>query len=636
MFAEKTEFYQIPEDFDNFTIDPSGAAWISTSIGKLHKCDSISDNWHEQIPPRNQRLEYKAYNNTLNEIMFLTPEIFIAYGKISMSHELLDMSQIVRSEDRGKHWNLIELGEFTSINSSYILDENNVWMGGSSGTLFYSNDSALSFSKIDLGAEINSIFMKDASFGIIAISNKEFLVTYDNWKNYDKFDYPVMEIDSINAENNSKVGIWNDRAVLLEKGKLFYSELEDLKWIELENNITDIQISDNLIYAISDSSKILKIPSQDQMEFLPTNINSAEFLKISMANERLYVMDNQRQIHDITELEVNSYPKIEFGIMNNFQLVSGMFHRNRVFVYRNKILELTKRNNVSASSKILASFDFDIKDLRVLDEGIFKIWDFKNRCYVYNANNGILQPFLFDSPLTDFLKHPITALTIRSNTAGCFNYTDYEITYTVKGEKLYCTNYQAMDDGMEDHETRRYRNSVKMSKLDRLLHKINSNPYAIPKFSDYKISQHQIDHPIDPSMVERDEESKMSQTYYDYVPRMMGKWSEMPISNFALRKKIIEGTFSSSFWIEITNSIGTTINIHESNIRGIGVLPWEISCKKDQLNDFGFNGVAFDSYSIELTDLIRELLPKNFHRNTLLDNRFLMYRLWLDIRGGRM
>lgn len=311
----------INSGINGISISKSGELYLTTT-GKVYYAKDISSKWREIKVVRSRLKEDYENSPHLERISFFNNSIGIISGYISTEKNPNKKDGLFRSDDRGKTWQNISFGGDQWIYDSFVTNNGEAWIGGSSGAIYYSNDygkewRALQSQPFNSETRMHRIFMKNTNVGIAGALANELKITKDNWKTFSVIETPmdqrkVKELIHDDSRINNAL-LFNNLIIVSQSEKFFYSDKNNISWKPLPGNIIKIEldIPSNTLYGINADRKVIVFNNK----LTPTILNDKALnnmpLGFKVFNGNAFILDEKYGVYFINAKEFRfAYPEI--------------------------------------------------------------------------------------------------------------------------------------------------------------------------------------------------------------------------------------------------------------------------------------------------------------------------------------
>lgn len=608
------------------SVSPDEKIWLVTAMGNLYYTDGIDSNWHTVPPIFKSTDEYGIGDPHFDRITFFNKDTAILTGYIS---DRMDKkkSGYYLTKDAGKTWELMDFGGDAWIYDAFTDQHGNVWMGGSSGEIYFSGNGQTwetLNSPYDESTRMHSVFMLDKSTGISGGYHNSIYSTSTNWNTVNRIKTPYDQGKFASPADAAirKIVIWNNLIVVNQNGHIFYSEHENIDWKPFPVNVYDFRLDtkSQTLYAITDSLDIVVFDSPGEFQFLSDKKLPDKPIDFRVMNGSVYAVSEKYHIYKLnkdglkivipytTERKIKE-PRL---IRKGMELAWGT-SRNHLYLSENKDPEWYRESAVP----------FDIADFKLLNDTVAILWDGMKNSYRYSLNDHKLNLYLAHEPLKDFLLSPVSSLTINSGSRGCFHGFSDEINYETINDSVLVTKAYTLKRE-KGEQLLKFRNQLKTPALTAVLNRINSNYTTLPSYEDFRMTETDksnfftlTDEKIKENKPEYFKGKKeLFKDFYYSVPLMPDSLLTSAIHKILTEPHV--GWSNTSYWfiIQMINQNSDTLNIFNSYTLNVHswYLPWI----------FEYKGEYFSCNNIEFSQLINACLPDDFYNKSIFSNSRLI------------
>ncbi len=616
------------------SVSPDESIWLVSSVGDIYYTLNIDSNWYYGNYTIDSTDELGLNGPNLERISFFNKDTAIITGYISSNKKVYRKNGYYLTKDGGKTWELLDYGGNSWIYSIYTNKQGYAWMGGLSKELYFSNDYGMSwntfkvpFNKSD---RIYGIYMMDNQHGIIGSDHNEILITENNWKSSKKIPTPYdQNLFNIKTKGNAeyrflKTQLWNNYIVVNQNGSIFYTDKDNIQWKTFPFKIVNFEVDQNtqMLYTVSDSLKIYTFSSPFDFSLLSNIKISGYPYSLKIVNESLYVLSREKEVYKINKKEFkHSYPlttvdRIEepYHVVQGKKICWGIDH-NKLYIADDHTRDWYRENR----------FDFNIKEINLLNDSLAMFWDGKNN-YLYSLKDHTPKLYFPETPLQSFLTSKVKTLTINAGSYGCFhNYND-EVRYVSVNDTL-LKSTEAQTHEARKIMTSKFNKHISKSSIANILSEINTQPTKMPKLNDFNITNaDKKEYLLMVNKILRLDEAdyfntsnKISKDFYYSVPSKLDTLSNEIINNILIQDERWSSTTTNWFSVQLINQNNDTLNVNYQYY--VESQPWNLPWTFEYKNQY------FKCYNLDFSKLINESIPNNFTDKEVLSNGRLIFRV---------
>lgn len=603
--------------------------WLVTAIGNTYYTNNIDSNWHYGNPIFEKDENNFSYLNSpnLDRISFFNKDTAIMTGYIS-GNEKSRKSGYYFTKDAGNTWQLLDFGSDSWIYDVFVDKKGNAWIGGSSGEIFFSDDYGLHWKKLNSpynsSSRMHSIFMTDQTNGISGALHNDIYITSNNWKSSKKVTTPLDQ-KKYNSDRGDdrieKIILWNNFIVVNQNGHIYYTQNDKIDWQPFPVKIYDFELDKeaNLLFAITDSLKVISLSSPTSFEFITDQRLSSFPLDLKVVNHSLFIVSTKYDVYKVDKngltyaIPYTTDKKIEEPriVKKGKKLIWGV-NGNQIYLAEDNKRDWYREN----------ALEFNIVDFMLLNDSVAVLWDGIKDNYLYSLKDHTPQKYFPEFPLQTFLLSPVKSFSINSGTQGCFHHENHEVHYEKTKDSFFTTKSCSVGK-----QTSSFKNKVNENILTTILLSINSNPSVIPLLKDFKITEKDKQNYltlIEERLKNKDYDfsswkKKYNKDFYYSVPSMLDTLDNSVIQNILNQVESGWSTTSNWFRIQIVNENKDTLTISRDYY--MNTLPWNLPWK------FEYKGLHFNCYNIAFSQFINSCIPDNFMDKGVFNNSVLIMEI---------
>ncbi len=630
---------------DEISVTPNESIWLTSTTGQVYFTNNIDSNWHHAKTLIGSDASFSFNNSILNRITFFNNDKAIITGYISTDDNSGEKGGYYITSDGGKIWEIRDYGGDSWIYDVYSMQDGRVWMGGSSGAIFYSQDYGLSWSILnspyDSSSRMNSIFMKNELEGVSGALDDEIYQTFNNWETYSRIKTPYGQKKYRNDEdtyaNNQikKIILWGDYIVVNQMGHIFYTNKNIMDWKSFSTSIMDFELDEksNKLFAITDDKKVILLSSPTDFRLVSNQNLDSNPIDLEVVNNSLFVfasgpkvskVNGQGSTHRIpfttdtkipTPIDMRLGKKLMWGVTGNHIYLSEDAGNDW---YRENVV------------------DFPISNIRLVNDSLAILWDGHKNNYSYSLKEHTYTLYSYQKPLIELLDDPITEMKITANSQGCFHSEANEVRYilkdesTLKSDSISSTSYKL--GGAND-----FQNEVSIKDLLELLQKINDSPSALPSIVDFDFTDVDkknylflVDERLGGGNAYRAPLKAEDKDFYYNIPNVLDTLQGSIIEDILNDYDGNWSTTTNRFIVQVINQNRDTLIFSRSY--SMSSLSWHLPWKVK------YNDQHFNCYDVNFSKFIKNNIPKDFMDSKILDNKYMIMSIadYLYSRSSRL
>ena len=606
----------------------NGKCWIVSRRGDIiYTNDVRSSTWHEPNGLADNKYDPMDIGGNIDDtrmVVFDQNHAFTYYDKRFTKTNRNGM--IYASSDAGLHWQRTNAIQWEPILGFANDSLGHAWMGGIEKQLYYTADYGLNWQLLPLKTKnaIVAITMHNANTGVLAGDYNELLMTSDNWQSAKHIPTPFDQLKikkGKGAKYIQSLMYWGDLLVISQSNRLFYSNVKIINWKEFKIIPKAIKLDNRtkILYGFTGDNKLIvfdkggdyKVFGQldPGLKYIDMLVNNGEASILLENNDDEYLIgvirDGKKKQYGLFTSDY-PIPKPENMVKDGVQSWPQTWGANGQYLYHS-----------TDSGGHWIRYDklpFMVSQLGSSDKNRIEIVDSKYDVYSYQTSSKKLSPYSPHNLLDSFFRSDIKAVDILYTSSGCFHNIMYALSFEVlKDGKLKLKdrsfdNNIVVDSALPD-TSYKLNVSIKASVFKEVLQAINADPLAIPKFSDFNISQFDIDEAIKRYGHEQ-YNSGARKTDIEKLkkPDALTQLHNLQIADSVFANEIFVypngwSTTTQQFFFTVYNQDSESVMFHQtgSNIN---------SAKLPLLVEYRHR--EFKTYSLPLSKAIDQLLPNDF------------------------
>ena len=365
--AQKNEL-TIYGEVTNLSPGINGSIWITTETGNIYFTKNPDSLWEFNIQ-KHPDVDFFIESPAFQQIVFFNKDTAILYGYISENFYKGKKNKIYRTINGGMTWQLVRFGkEDVWVRDHCAFPDGNIWLSGSNGRLYFSDDYGLTWTKkrkvfnrtkksYSRKPDMYSVDMINKNEGIVSNLNNQLAVTKDNFKTFQRittpFDHGLWEKEFssyflngtgrkyINNRDIGKVVIFNHFYIICQAGQMYFSNIENIQWKKTGIEIIkfDVDISSNKLYGLSKNHKIVEFDSNMDIACISKDSITNQVIDMKCSNKCIYILageiaqKNNRQERRIllSDNEIVSLDYKRFSRYLIYKISQGDFKEYKLF-----------------------------------------------------------------------------------------------------------------------------------------------------------------------------------------------------------------------------------------------------------------------------------------------------------------
>lgn len=475
---------------EEFCISKDSTIWIATKTGDTYFTENLNYPWYQGAFKSDESSLVSGL--TFERASFFNRDTGYISGFIQKNGK---QDFIYWTKDGGKKWEEVNFGKSSWIDANYLDYSGLAWMSGSSQYIYFTNDYGKTWStkeKIEPNSNmrIRTIYFQDSINGIVGDFWNRLYITNDNCRTWTKIPTPLDQKKYSRLYSNErptiiKAQIFNNYIIINQQDNIFYTKTDSIDWRTF-NSATDFEFDKhkNILFVIdkdlsvnrynNDLSLIWK--SQKNLISKPISIKALNGSLYTWHRNEFYKIGNENWYY--TPIYTTQYsiekPQVIFESLNKKWGTSGR--------------DILQSDDQGENWYRVALLNFYIGNLMPTTDTSAIITDYTlSRTYLFTVNSKSLSPFVLTNPFSDFLKSAIKEIEIQhgyGDNPPCSN----TIIFKQKTDSLFEVTSYKIAKGNDIKQTR-FKNSISIFEIKRILNLINDYPYKNLRYSDFNINQ---------------------------------------------------------------------------------------------------------------------------------------------------
>lgn len=302
------------------SISKKGGIFLTTARGKVYHSRGIDSKFKEIKLSKSWLKNDEENQPQLDRISFFNENICFISGYIPTGNYLTEKDGIIRSNDGGHTWEKISFGGDQWIYDSFVTNDGQSWIGGSSGTIYYSSNYGINWRPLlpktfNSSTRMHRIFMKDSNIGVAGALANEIKITKNNWETFSSIETPLdqgkVKEQKDNDSRINNVILFENLIIVAQLGSVFYTDANSISWKLLAGDITRVKRYLNTLYGINADRQIVVFDNQ----LSPSIINKTPLhstpVDFALFNGNVFVLDDKYGVYKINSHEFQFvYPEI--------------------------------------------------------------------------------------------------------------------------------------------------------------------------------------------------------------------------------------------------------------------------------------------------------------------------------------
>lgn len=603
---------EIAGGLSEISVSPDGNFWLSSSGGKLYTAKGITDMWTYADPLPSIQREFAWDTDRLDRLTFFNKDIAIITGRIAAEDDHLDDRGYFHTINGGKTWTRLDFPGDTWIQDVYANPQGHAWMGGRSGHIFYSCDFGGTWTQLNSpyqrSDQLRSIYMQDEQHGIAAGPGDKIYLTRDNWTSYRRIETPMSQYKFPTKGLNphfpiEKARIWKEWIIVKQNNQSFYSRTDDIDWQVFSEGLIDFELNslNSSLIAINKDWQILQLNSPEDIQVIHQGRLQAAPLNLKVMYNQVFVIDRAYGIYQINKDQFihRALYTLDHSIPTPRHIARG--NPFYVGVDQNHLYLSDDQGESWFREAVLP---FEAEGIFLLDQENVVLWDGKDN-HLYNLDCKESETFQYKSPLSSFLKTPVTSLSIESGSAGCFHHNTSQLLFEMQGPDRHLVLSTYLHDSQVAEEHTSIKQSINPADVSILLQQINFDPSYMPKVEDFQIQVDDINL-FGKEIRKRNEEGWYGESLKQHflLHRHMYLLTDSLLEAVLRREENMISTTSGWFKLQFVNANQDTLSL--SHVHSSYPSPFLLPMIAT------YQGRQFSCYLPQLARFIEENLPDDF------------------------
>jgi len=290
---------------NELSIAPDGSIWIMMPLGMLYFTENPETTW------LSVRFNLDLVGLT-KRITWIDSQTALITGSIKVNgREVLK-----RTVDRGRNWIDVPFEEDTWIYDVFSNFKGEVWMGGSSGEIYFSADKGATWEKrnspFNKMTWMAAIFMSDMSSGIAGALDNLLFATRDNWQTSERLPTPLDQGYTYGKEPRYldgrffQVACWRGFYLADQCGIICHTRKDKINWKAFPERLLTFSIDpvSARCFGVTQTLKPVELVSDgENIRFLEIGQKPlpARPLEIKAFDSALYILDEDVYICRVSD-----------------------------------------------------------------------------------------------------------------------------------------------------------------------------------------------------------------------------------------------------------------------------------------------------------------------------------------------
>lgn len=475
---------------EEFCISRDSTIWIATKTGDTYYTENLIYPWYEGSFKSNETTLVSGL--TFERASFFNRDTGYISGFIQKNGK---QDFIYWTKDGGKKWEEVIFGKSSWIDANYLDYNGLAWMSGSSQYIYFTNDYGKTWQtkeKIEpnTNMRIRTIYFQDSINGIVGDFWNRLYLTKDNCKTWVKISTPLDQKKYNRLYSNErptiiKAQIFNNHIIVNQQGNIFYTTTDTINWkiLELASDF-EYDKNKNILFVVNKDLSVnrydndLKFIWKSQKHLIsnPISIKTLNGSLYTWHRNEFYKIGSENWYYTpiyTTQYPIES-PEVTFKTTDKKWGTSGR--------------DILQSDDQGVNWYRIALLDFYIGNLMPKTDTSAIITDYTlSKTYLFSTNSRSLIPYVLKNPFSDFLRSGIKEIEIQhgyGDNPPCSN----TIIFKQKSDSIFEFSSYKIAKG-NDSKHNRFKNSISLSEVTRILNLINDYPYKNLRFSDFNISQ---------------------------------------------------------------------------------------------------------------------------------------------------
>lgn len=616
-FAQQRDYraeLEIKGSLSEIGVTPNGTVWLSTSDAEFFVLDVDSSGW---------RYGPSFGSGNISQITFFNDTVGIATGSVGRDG-------FYRTSDGGTTWNRRRLGGDVQVYCTFVDVKGDAWAGGSSGNLLHSSDQGLTWNVIPtpFGASkrLKAIYMDASGNGILGSLGNDLVVCSDHGRSYRSIATPADQHSDTRRDHRNvynriqRVARWHSWFIVEQIGRVWYTDTSTIQWNAFPEESVTFTLDEHVqrLYTVSMAGHVVAFDSTFNQVWKHAESSFFEPMFLTSSNGTVIVQEYSGVIHRVRKgASTHSVGLYTFAkSLKDPRSVRYGQNTSWGFSYRS----LYARFDQSPKRWFrVANLDSPPEDLTLIDDTTAIVWT-RGKNLKFTINSERAEELVLNEPLAQFLKYPVVAIQITSETQGCFHHKTDFIRYVLQEDGSWSKDSSGSDEGDVDWTS----GSVVTADIDCALKNVDQTPGQYPPLTNFRIT---------------DEDIATFRTELKHMSRRAQMEGEVPVRDEAFYERFIHSLDSlqnsgytvqvplySEWWsttmstltVTLTNGIGEQLTMTSDVGAGWAWgLPFDVN----------YHGLHFSSMSMDLARMIKSAMPNGFLFKDRFNNARLLDRL---------
>lgn len=349
-------------EIKELSISPDSSVWLVSNAGIIYWTNNLKDDFKTILKLPEPKPDYfGAKHIEIERVLFFNKDSLFICGYVGNNLTGGDQGEpnmIYRSADKGKTW---ATKEFASdgvwIYNSLIDSQGKVWMGGSDGNIYFTQDYGNNWKKLSSpfnGSTRLACLGKGSRNGLVgSLMGNELKLSTDEFNKFRSLKTPLDQkaYSSSKAKDQPdpsdrfyRLGVIGDSIFIVnQQHHIFYSDVEKIKWQKVTPFLTEFCFDET-------SNKLIGLTEDNKIVSFQTNMKFEKEILTLSKDETVIDIKSQFGVIYILAAKYSAPKKGEnvIGTVGGMQITRVGYKKVSDYVLYKIVDNVTLRLNITA------------------------------------------------------------------------------------------------------------------------------------------------------------------------------------------------------------------------------------------------------------------------------------------------